>query len=289
VLEDVARTVLSLSYFGDIPYFLGRTVYDFVTGQRGMDINQPSRLKAYSQLKLLLSLNASLDPELRDEISRRLERVSLNPLENGMQMEAKLARQQYAALMDYARRPDGLSARLARDRRAEMVPLKHGKTEQVLFRLANLASFGLYTKRVQPTPDMRAQLDTNRRLAYHKRFLREVAKSSPQVEVVWNIEEVRRSLRFVSQNGAQGDAQMARATARIFAQTLDEETRQLCLQSLYRINNETAKAELLRIYRDERQDARWRNASAEYLRMAVREEQRIAPADAKVILSVTSQ
>src|SRR6185369_2165616 len=50
---------------------LGRTVYDFVTGRRGMDINQPSRLQTYSQLKLLLALNNSMEPELREEVSGR--------------------------------------------------------------------------------------------------------------------------------------------------------------------------------------------------------------------------
>jgi len=94
-----------------------------------MDINQPSRLKTYSQLKLLLSLNASLDPELRSEISGRLESVSLNPLENGVEVEQRLAQEQYEALLAYVARPDGLPARLARDRQAEMVQLEHdGKT-----------------------------------------------------------------------------------------------------------------------------------------------------------------
>jgi hypothetical protein len=289
VLEDVTRTVLSLSRFGDLPYFLSRTVYDFVTGRRGMDINQPSRLRTYSQLKLLLSLNASLDTQLRDEISGRLERVSLNPLENSMESEAQLARDQYAALLAYARRADGLAAQLDRDRRAEMTPLVHGRTEQVLFRVANLLSFGLYTHLETATPELQARLELQRRIAFQTRFIREVAKSSPQVEVVWDMDEVRRALRFLAENGAAADGKAATATARIFARTQDEETRQLCLQCLYRINNETAKAELLRIYRDQQLEARWRSMSADYLRLALREEQRIAPADAKIIISVVGQ
>ena len=36
VLNDVTRNLLSLSKFGNLPYFLGRTVFDFVTGRRGM-------------------------------------------------------------------------------------------------------------------------------------------------------------------------------------------------------------------------------------------------------------
>jgi hypothetical protein len=289
VLQDVASTVLGLSRFGDLPYFLSRTIYDLVTGRRGMDINQPSRLRSYSQLKLLLALDASLDPALRDEISRRLERVSLNPLENDLEAEAQLARDQYAALVAYARRPDGLTARLDRDRRAEMVPLKHGRNILTLFRLANVLSFGLYTHREKGTPEMQERLETSRRVAYHERFLREVAKSSPRIEVVWNMEEVRRSLRFIAEHGAEASSKAATAAARIFAQTEDEETRTLSLSCLYRINNETAKNELLRIYRDPQLDARWREMTADYLRKAVREDQRIAPADAKAIISVIGQ
>lgn len=289
VLEDVAGNLLSLSSFANIPYFLGRTIYDFVTSKRGMDLNQPSRLRTYSQLKLLLSLSASLDPELRDEISHRLERVSLNPLENGMEAEAQLARDQYAALIAYAKRPDGLPARLDRDRRAEMMPIKHGRTQQVLFRLANVLSFGLYTHREQATPQLQTQLDIKRQLAFHERFLRQVAKSSPQVEVVWNIEDVRRSLRFIAENGATANRKVASAAARIFTRTEDEEARNLCLNGLYRINNETAKKELLRIYRDQKLEARWRTQSADYLRLAIKEEQRIAPADAKAILSMVNE
>ena len=63
VLQDVTSNVLSLSSFGQPAYFLGRSLFDFVTGRRGIDINQPSRLRTYSQLKLLLALNESLDPE----------------------------------------------------------------------------------------------------------------------------------------------------------------------------------------------------------------------------------
>jgi hypothetical protein len=289
VLEDVTRNLLSLSSFANVPYFLGRTIYDFVTSKRGMDLNQPSRLRTYSQLKLLLQLQASLDPELRDEISKRLERVSLNPLENNLEAEAKLAREQYSALVAYAKRPDGLPAQLDRDRRAEMTPLKHGRTEQVLFRLANVLSFGLYTHREKATPELRAQLDVNRQLAYHERYLRQVAKSSPQVEIVWNIEDVRRSLRFIAEHGATANRKVASTAARIFTRTQDDETRNLCLNGLYRINNETAKKELLRIYRDQKLEARWRTQSAEYLRLALKEEQRIAPADAKAILSVVNE
>ena len=290
VLEDVARNVLALSRYGDIHYFLGRTVFDFVTSRRGMDVNQPTRLRAYSQLKLLLSLDASLDKNLREEIEKRIERVSLNPLENDLDAEAQLAREQYAALVAYARRPDGLPARLDRDRRAEMVPLEHGATERTLLRFANILSLGFYKHRERTAPEVvRQTLDAERSLAFHKRFLQEVARSSPLVEIAFNIEDVQRSLRYVAEAGERGDAGAARAAAKIFAQTKDAETRRLCIDCLYRINNEVAKSALLRIYKLPELEQDLRQLTAERLRNALREDQRIAPQDAREIIAVVGQ
>ena len=167
------------------------------------------------------------------------------------------------------------------------MPLRHGRTEQTLLRIANLLSFGLYTHREQATPaEAVASLDTARQLAYHRRFLREVAKTSARVEVQWEIADVRRSLAFIAEHGARADSKTAAAVALIFARTQDEEAQRLCLGSLYRINNEAAKDALARIYRDEAQDERWRTLSAAYLRRAADEQQRIAPATAKFIATI---
>lgn len=278
VLQDVTRNVLAMSQFGDLPYFLGRGVFDFVTGRRGMDINQPSRLKTYAQLKLLLSLNASLEPELRSEISDRLETVSLNPLENGVEAERRLAQEQYAALLKYAARPDGLPARLARDRRIEMVKLEHDRPARFVFRLANVLSFGTYTHREKESDDMQPRLDSARQLAYHTRFLREVSQSGlphgkaprglesgPRLDVVWNLSEIRTSLQFVAEHGGTADTNAATAAARIFARTEDSETRRACLETLSQINNQKARAELLRIAERKDLDQSWRDLSNEYL------------------------
>lgn len=247
VLQDVTKNVLSVSRFGDLPYFLGRTVFDFVTGRRGIDVNQPSRLHTYSQLKLLLALNQSLDPQLREEIGHRLEKVSLNPLENDLQTEARIANEQYQALLAYAKRPDGLPRKLDRDRREEMVALAHGRTERTLFRVANVLSFGKYTHREKSELEMTARLDEARRLIYHTRFLEEVAKGSPQIDVTWDLDEVKRSLQFIATHAASADSASAVAAAKIFVRTQDTDTRRFCLESLSRMTNPKAKSELLRL------------------------------------------
>src|SRR4030095_16300581 len=110
------------------------------------------------------------DPSLLNEMDRRVQNVSLNPLNNNDEAEVALARQQYDALMDYVRRPDGLAARIERDRRAEMVPFKHGRAARIFFTLSNIFSFGRYVHRENPTPELNERMELSRRVASHHRF-----------------------------------------------------------------------------------------------------------------------
>jgi len=265
VLNDVTRNFLSLSKFGNLPFFLGRTVFDFVTGRRGMDINQPSRLQTYAQLKLLLSLTDSMEPDLRAEVNGRLERVSLNPFENDLEAEAKVAREQYAALLAYGRDPKGLTSRLERDRRAELVPLEHGRVAEIGFRFMNVITFGKYVHREELSPDMVERLDVARRLSHHTKFLQQLAKSKAEIDVGWNLAEVRRSLYFLADNGTVVSGPAVKALAKIFDRTRDDETRRACLESLSRISNPRAKNELLRISQNKDLDRGWRDIAEGYL------------------------
>lgn len=266
VLNDVTRNMLSLSKFGNLPFFLGRTIFDFTTGRRGMDINQPSRLQTYSQLKLLLALNSSLEPELRDEIEGRAEKISLNPFENDLNAEANVALQQYQALVAFAKDPNGLAVRIERDRRAEMMPLEHGRNARIALRALNVLTFGKYVHREEKTIDMEDRLDIARRLQYHTKFLQQIAKSTTEVEITSNMNDVLRSLHFIAQHGSEAGAGAASATAKIFARTKDDETRRACLDSLSRIGNPKAKNELLRISQNPSVDQTLRDIAAEYLR-----------------------
>ena len=89
--------------------------------------------------------------------------------------------------------------------------------------------FGKYVHREDAAPDVDARLDVARRLTYHTRFLREVSESGPQIDVVWNLEEVKRSLLFIAEHGSDANSRAISATAKIFARTEDVETRRGCL------------------------------------------------------------
>jgi len=287
-LNDVTKNILSVSNFGNLPYFLGRKVYDFVTGRRGMDINQPTRLQSYSELKLLMSFNSTIDPRLRNEIERRIQNVSLNPLNNNDEAEVELARQQYESLVDYAQRPDGLAAKIERDRRAEMVPFEHGRSARVFFNIANVLSFGRYVHRETSTPEFEERLEKSRRLAYHTQFLNNVARSSATTDVAWDMARVTRSLEFLATVGSEATPSAARATAAIFQKTNDAEARRLCIEALSKINNKTARAELLKIYEREPQ-SELRADIAMRLRNAVANDARVKPAEARTLLNQLNQ
>lgn len=287
ILVDLTGNVLSLTG-GGLPVFFGRFLYEFATGRRGMDLNQTSRFQSYAQLKLLLSLDASLEPELRNNLEGRIESAAVNPLENDTDVEARIAKAQYKNLIAYAKQPDGLPAKIARDRREEMVRLKHGAKERVLFTMAHVFSFGLYTHREESTHELLAQMDTRRQLDYHERIVSEIAFASAKPEIDSNTVQLKHSLLFISENGAAARNKTTRSLAKIFAMTAEDDMRALCLAGLYRINNSSAKKELLAIYNRPNVGDRWHELSAVYLKLALEEGQRITPRDAERITAIAA-
>jgi hypothetical protein len=113
---------------------------------------------------------------------------------------------------------------------------------------------------------MEAQLDISRRLQYHTRFLEQVAKSTAEIDITCNLDDVRRSLHFIAENGSEAGGTAAAVTAKIFARTKDEEIRRACLESLSRIHSPKAKSELLRISQNQEVEKVLRDLASEYLR-----------------------
>ena len=147
-----------------------------------------------------------------------------------------------------------------------MMPLEHGPKARLALRVMNVLTFGKYVHREELTDDMENRLDIARRLQYHTRFLQQIAKSSAEVDITWNLEDVRRSLHFIADHGPEAGANAAAATANIFARTKDDETRRACIDSLSRINSTKAKNELLRISQNNDIDKTLRDLASEYLR-----------------------
>jgi hypothetical protein len=139
----------------------------------------------------------------------------------------------------------------------------------------HVLTFGKYVHREELTVDMEDRLDISRRLQYHTNFLQQIAKSSADVDVTWNLNEVKEALQFIADHGDQAGGSAAAVTAKIFARTKDDETRRACLDGLSRIRSSKAKNELMRIAQNTDVDQNLRDLANEYLR-GVRRSQPIA-------------
>src|SRR5262249_40258010 len=181
------------------------------------------------QLKMVLSVNNDLSAPLRAEIARRAEYVATNPLENDSRTEIEVAANQYRALLEYVRRPEGLRARLDRDRRAELAASFHGGAARSLFQVARVATVGLYTHRERASPMLAPLLEVQRRSLSQKAFLQDVVKSGSHIDVVWDVEKVRNSLRGASDNEFFSQDTLAATTYQIFTQTRHNTSRRFSI------------------------------------------------------------
>jgi hypothetical protein len=236
---DTIVGILGISQWGNWPYMAGAWTFNFVRERHGDTNNRSARLKAYSEVREWLALDGTLDSGLRADLRKRLEILGVNPMEESVYAEAQIAQRQYAALIKYAQDPHGLPARLERDRRAEVIAYEHGMAARVAMQVATVATLGLYApgKHEGDAADPKllyAKLDEHRRIAKETSFLASVARSSPQTDIVWNMDEVRRAVDQLASTGMP--ARSAQVVQQIMQRTTDEETRARCQRALQGLN-----------------------------------------------------
>jgi hypothetical protein len=235
---DTVSGVLGISKFGNWPFLVGSFGFNFVTVRHGATNDRAARLKAYSEVREWLALDGNIDPELREEMQKSLEIMGVNPMDASIADEAVIARKQYAALVRYAEDPHGLPERVAHDRETELTADHHKMPARVGFHLATIATLGMYNHREKYQDTLIAQLDLERRYASQMRFLEDVARSSPQTDIVWNMDDVRKAIDEVTATGAP--ARSAHLVEKIMRQTNDEETRALCQRALQNLDAASA-------------------------------------------------
>ncbi len=124
-ITDTASGVFGITKWGNWPYLAGTSAWNFARTRHGDPGNREARLRAYSGVRQWLSLDTSLDGDLRKELQKRLDVVSINPLEESVFSESSIAYRQYGALLKYAQDPSGLVKRLERDRQSELTADRH--------------------------------------------------------------------------------------------------------------------------------------------------------------------
>jgi hypothetical protein len=263
VVDDLGRYVLDASPFGDLHLWAVKRLYAMIARRKGVDVNQPSRLKAYAQLRSLLVLKAVFDPELRAIVERDLARLEMNPFVTSLVDEPSLAAVQHKALIEHVERGE-LDRRVERDREREMARLVHRRVTTALFAVARIASLGLYRHR-DDSPELRERYAVARSLERHARLLEDVAAAPAPVEVAWAPERFHPALEYVAAHGELGGRRLASACETIFVKSGDPSTRLLVLHALDRFEDPAARDALARIADDPSVDPVWRAGAARLL------------------------
>lgn len=196
--DEIVNGVLGLSHFGNWYYFAGNALYQFVKGRRGSAVNQAARLDAYSEFRVGLSLNTSVNADFRTELRKRIQSVALNPLDAPAGREIASARRHFDNLQRAAEFGEQLSVRVDRDRRRELARFGKGEKQQLAWSALHVATFGLYTRRVPKREDNREMLSRDRTIETLMRYLKLVSEAGPRPEVVYPASDVQNSIRELS-------------------------------------------------------------------------------------------
>lgn len=250
-------SVFGITRFGNWPFLAADSAWNFVRGRHGVAVDRAARLRAYSEAREFLALDAALDPKFKTELLRRLDHLALNPLENGISAEATMAKEQYAVLLQYAVSPEGLGAKLQRDRRKELASYTQSRARRFLAGIGSVLTGGFLAGSQNSDRNLVAELASHRRVERHMRFLDQLLAASPRPEVVWDPGQIRQSIDALSaESGAP--PRVARLIAEVFARSSDSELRFACLRGLQRLNFEQARNELWRLSQDPDTGESWR-------------------------------
>ncbi len=211
--EEIVSGVLGLSHFGNWYYFAGNTAYQFVRARHGSAEDQAQRLDSYSEFRVALALNTTLDPTFRQELQKRVRVVSINPLETSADAEVTLARSHFNALQKTAEAEQGLPAKLDRDRRQEIASFGQGYRAQISSNALHYLSLGTYTQRAPANEENAAILVKNRQIESLTSYLEQVADAGPRPEVTYPLPRIENSISELAQLAQAGTPSRVRRRA----------------------------------------------------------------------------
>lgn len=250
MLTDSARYLLNLSPYGDLSYLLTRSLVNYVTRKKGIDLNQPSRLKAHAELSALLLTDDQLDPQLKAALARKAEKARAVVVENSFRYQPAIAARQHEALVRAATETSALARRLERDRQREYRRLMHGRAARAFFTLAHIVTLGLYTHREEPTPELRARADLARRMAFHRARLEAALRGSLRLDEERDLAALRASVDFIHMHADVAGPEIVDVLREAFARSGDPEFRWACVRALAAMRNEKARRVLLALQRE---------------------------------------
>lgn len=190
-ITELTSGVIGISRFANWYYYAGAMAYDFYATRRGTAMDQRERLTSYSQFRVALALDKTLDPELRAAMQHRVDSLAVNPLETSPKREMEAALKRYDLLEAAVANDNGaIASRLEKDRRRELARYEESQSRDVRNDVFHYLSFGMYTHRSRDV-DFLDALDKYRQAEAYLDFLDGLAAAGTAPEVAYDSSRIR--------------------------------------------------------------------------------------------------
>jgi hypothetical protein len=195
-INELTAGVVGISHFTNWYFYIASDLYDFVAGRHGKAVNQAWRLDCYSEFRMGLALDRSIDPALKREMEARIGSLAINPLGAAPQREIQDAMMRYKLLARETGENGRLMARVDQERRFELASFGESEKAKVAKSMLHVATLGLYNE--QAKQDNISVLDGNRRVAYQLNFLDSVVQAGTPPEIAYDRQHIESSVRELS-------------------------------------------------------------------------------------------
>jgi hypothetical protein len=144
-VNELITGVLGISHFADWYFYVAFDLHRFIVGRHGAALYQASRLDCYSDFRMRLALDRSVDPALKEDMEKRIRWLSVNPLEAAPQREIQNAIARYKLLEQEADDGD-LMARVDREHRFELSSFGESEKTKLAKSMLHVATLVSYVR-----------------------------------------------------------------------------------------------------------------------------------------------
>jgi hypothetical protein len=195
-VNELITGVLGISHFADWYFYIAFDLHRFIVGRRGAALDQGSRLDCYSDFRMHLALDRSLDPVLKQDMEQRSRWLAVNPLAAAPEREIQNAIARYNLLVTQAGENGDLMARVDQEHRFELSSFGESEKTKLTKSMLHAATLGFYKQ--QAKSDDIFMLDHERRVTYQLSFLGPLVQADVPPEISHDSQRIKASVRELS-------------------------------------------------------------------------------------------
>jgi hypothetical protein len=194
-VNELITGVLGISHFADWYFYIAFDLHRFIVGRRGAAQDEASRLDCYSDFRVNLALDRTIDPSLKKDMETRIRWLAVNPLEAAPQRELQSAIARYKLLEKEADDGD-LMARVDKEHRFELSSFGESEKTKLTKSMLHVATFGFYKQQAKSNDIF--MVDHERRVTYQVNFLDSLIQAQTPPEIGYDSERIKSSVRELS-------------------------------------------------------------------------------------------